>query len=88
MSGEQALGKVPQRVGRLLVELADDAEVDIADRVVREHDEVGRMRIGVKVAEPVDLVQRVPHDVAGDAPRVVAARRKVGQEARVRCGAR
>ena len=70
------LGEIAQGIGHLLVELADDAEVDVADRVVCQDDEVGRMRIGVEVAEAIDLIQRVPHDVAGDAPRIVIRGRR------------
>ena len=38
------------------------------------------MRIGMEVPEPVDLVQRVPHDVAGEAPGVVTSSRQRRRE--------
>ena len=86
VSREEALRKVAKRLGGLIVELAHDPEVDVADRIVGKDDEVRRMRIGMEVPEPVDLIERVPDDVAGDAPGIVAARRQARRETPRRVG--
>ena len=61
---------VPDAIGQL----ADDPEVDVADRVARQDEQVGRVQVGVEVAEHVDLVEHVPVEVADDPVQVVAAR--------------
>ena len=38
------------------------------------------MRIGMEVPEPVDLIQRVPDDVAGEASGIVTAGRQARRE--------
>ena len=60
---------VPDAIGQL----ADDPEVDVADRVARQDEQVGRVQVGVEVAEHVDLVEHVPVEVADDPVEVVAA---------------
>ena len=60
---------VPDAIGQL----ADDPEVDVADRVARQDEQVGRVQVGVEVAEHVDLVEHVPVEVADDPVQVVAA---------------
>ena len=60
---------VPDAIGQL----ADDPEVDVADRVARQDEQVGRVQVGVEVAEHIDLVEHVPVEVADDPVEVVAA---------------
>ena len=62
-----------QRVPDAIGQLADDPEVDVADRVARQDEQVGRVQVGVEVAEHVDLVEHVPVEVADDPVEVVAA---------------
>ena len=50
-------------------QLADDTEVDIADDVVREDEEVGRVEVGMERPEHVDLVEHVPVEVTDDPVR-------------------
>jgi hypothetical protein len=70
---EEEGGVARQGPAHLDGELADDAEVDVADGVAWQHEEVGRMQIGVEKAGDVDLVEHVPVEVADDAPEVVPA---------------
>ena len=65
--------RLPDPVG----ELADDAEVHVADRVAREHEDVGRVQVGVEVAEHEHLVEHVPVEVAHDPVEVVAGGREL-----------
>ena len=74
--GEQALCKVSKSLSGLVVQLAHDAKIHVADGIVRQDDEVRRMRVGMEVSEPIDLVERVPHDVAGEASGVVSSSRE------------
>ena len=62
-----------QRIADAVGELADDPEVDVADAVARQHEQVGRVQVGVEVAEHEDLVEHVPVEVADDPVEVVAA---------------
>ena len=65
-----------QRVPDAVRQLADDPEVDVADRVAGQDEQVGRVQVGVEVAEHVDLVEHVPVEVPDDPVEVVAARRE------------
>ena len=65
-----------QRVADAIGQLADDPEVDVADGVARQDEQVGRMQVGVEVAEHVDLVEHVPVEVADDPVEVMAAGRE------------
>ena len=62
-----------QGVADAIGQLADDPEVDVADRIARQDEQVGRVQVGVEVAEHVDLVEHVPVEVADDPVEVVAA---------------
>ena len=61
--------RLPQRVR----ELGDGAEVDVPDGVAGQHEQVGRVQVGVEAAEDEHLVEHVPVQVPDDALQVVAA---------------
>ncbi len=50
----------------VLADDSGDAEVDVADDVVREDEEVRRMEIGVEDAVPEDITEKVRQDVLGE----------------------
>jgi hypothetical protein len=56
-----------------LGQLADDPVVDVADPVAGQDEHVRGVKVGVEVAEHVDLVEHVPVEVANDPVDVVAA---------------
>ena len=74
LAAEEQPAVAGERVPDAIGQLADDPEVDVADRVARQHEQVGRVQVGVEVAEHVDLVEHVPVEVADDPVQVVAAR--------------
>ena len=76
LAPEQQPAVAGQRLADAVGELADDPEVDVADGVVRQHEDVGGVQVGVEVAEHEDLVEHVPVEVAADAVEVVAGRRQ------------
>ena len=76
LAAEEQPAVAGQRVPDAVGQLADDPEVDVADRVAGQDEQVGRVQVGVEVAEHVDLVEHVPVEVADDPVEVVAARRR------------
>ena len=63
-----------QRITDAIQELPDDPEVDVADAVARQHEQVGRVQVGMEVAQHEDLVERVPVEVTNDPVEVVSGR--------------
>ena len=74
LASEEQPAIARQRVADTVGQLADDPEVNVADRVAREDEQVGRVQVGVEVAEHVDLVEHVPVESADDPVQVVAIR--------------
>ena len=72
-----------ERLADAVGELADDPEVHVADGVVRQHEEIGRVQVRVEVAEHVDLVEHVPVEMPHDPVQVVAGRGERGEVGRV-----
>ena len=72
LAAEQEPAVAGQRLADPVGELAHDPEVDVADRVAFEHEDVGRVQVGVEVAEHEHLVEHVPVEVTADAVEVVA----------------
>ena len=54
--------------------LAHDAEIDVPDGVAGQDEDVGRVQVGVEVAEHEHLVEHVPVEPAHDPVEVVAGR--------------
>ena len=73
LAAEEQPAIAGQRVSDPIRQLADDPEVDVADRVARKDEQVGRVQVGMEVAEHIDLVEHVPVEVADDPVQVVAA---------------
>ena len=71
---EQQAAVAGQRTPDPIGEVADDAEVDVADDVVREDEEVGRVEVGMERPEHVDLVEHVPVEVTDDPVAIVSLR--------------
>ena len=69
LAPEQQPAVARERLADAVGELADDAEVDVADRVAGEHEDVGRVQVGVEVAEHEHLVEHVPVEVAARSGR-------------------
>ena len=79
LTTEQQPAVAGERLADAVRELADDPEVDVADRVAVEHEHVGRVQVRVEVAEHEDLVEHVPVEVAADPVQVVAVRLQSGE---------
>src|SRR6202023_2066218 len=72
-------------VGR---QTADDAKVDISDRIGWQRNKVGRMQIRMEIAVYVDLIQQVPTQAPRDGFYVDSIGRKFPERRRVPIAAR
>ena len=77
LAPEQEPAVPRERLADPVGELADDAEVHVADRVAREHEDVRRVQVGVEEAEHEHLVEHVPVEAAHDPVEVVTGGREL-----------
>ena len=63
-----------ERIPRVVREAAHDPVVHVPDRVARQHEQVGGVKVRVEVPVDEHLVEHVPVEVAHDPVRVVTAR--------------
>ena len=74
VAAEQRPRVVAKRLLDLRRDAADDPEVDVADQVAVEQQDVGGVQVAMKDATRVDLAEEVPDDVGGGLVEVVPGR--------------